>query len=79
LLVAVAVSRVGDAHRVSDAEGALDSDGATWTIEAAGDTDDRQSALSATRVRTVRDDRSRCVDPPSSQPRVRQSWDTASI
>ena len=28
--------RVGEAHRVSDAGGALDSDGATWTIEAEG-------------------------------------------
>jgi hypothetical protein len=58
LLVAVAVSRVGEAHRVSDAEGALDSDGAAWTIESEGDTGDRQSALSARRFRTVRADRS---------------------
>ena len=39
LLVAVAVSRVGEAHRVSDAEGALDSGDATWTIEAEGASD----------------------------------------
>jgi hypothetical protein len=36
LLVAAAVSRVGGAHRLSDAEGAVDSAGATWTIVAEG-------------------------------------------
>lgn len=49
LLVTVVVSRVSAAHRVSDAEGALYSAGATWTISGEGGHYDEAQCLALPR------------------------------